>query len=877
MRLASAPLLLALVAHAHAQEGSPDQVEPRLPDLGKMHRTRPLEPEAAMATIELPDGFSLELVACEPMIHEPACVAWDGNGRMYVAEMRTYMQDIDGSGKFEPRSRVSRLEDTDGDGRMDKHTVFIDRLVLPRMILTLQDGIIVRETNTFDLWEYRDQDGDGVADWQQKVFEGGPCGGNLEHQPSGLDWNIDNRLYVTYTDRRYRYVDGAIVAEKLPMGAGQWGMTHDDVGQPWFSSAGGEVAATCFQQNPQYGRLSLPGEMPDEFSAVWPIDDIPDVQGGEGRIRADNSLNHFTASCGQLIFRGDRLPADLYGDLFICEPVGRLIRRARVDDVRGKKVLTNVYGESEFVRSKDANFRPINLYTGPDGTLYIVDMYRGIIQEGNWVQRGSYLRDIVQEYGLDRNIGRGRIYRLRHRDFAPGAAPRLLDETSSALVAHLAHANGWWRDEAQKLLVLRQDRSVVPALRTLADEGPPLARLHALWTLDGLGDLDRATVLAKLDDADARVRSAAIRLSERWINPEDPDAELVAAVTAKADDADPAVPLQLIRTAFHVELPEHIALIDRILAAHPDNEGMQGAAKAHLDRIAAERAEAERLAELRHREAELAAAVERGTTIYQSFCFACHGPDGKGAPVPGDPIARLAPTLIGSPRVLGSKERLTRILLHGLTGPVDDQTYLGVMIPMASNGDAWIADVLSYVRNTWGNDAGIVTANDVTGIRESSAGRAQPWTLAELRPFDPILQQRQRWKLTASHGGGELQHAIDGDAGSRWTTGTEQQPGMWLCIEFPFPVEIDAVDLDTTGSARDFPARYELRTSADGESFGEPIAAGDGSEDSVIRFASVRTRWLKIEQTGAKEGLYWSVHELSAYGEFHPLPAAAHR
>ena len=865
-------LATALSTPLLAQDDDAEQ-PPRIPDLDKMARVWPRSPAETIASIQLPPGYRLELVASEPMIHEPAVLAWDGNGRMYVAEMRTYMQDIDGTGAFEPRSRISRLEDTDGDGVADKHTVFVDGLVLPRMILTLQDGIVVRETNTLDLWEYRDTDDDGKADWKEKIYEGGKRGGNLEHQPSGLLWNLDNRLYVTYTNKRYRYRNGAITAEKLAAGDGQWGLTQDDFGRLFYSRAGGEVAASSFQQNLQYGKLDLDGQLADEFSDVWPIDDIPDVQGGEGRLRDDNTLNHFTAGCGQVVYRGDRLPAELRGDLFICEPVGRLIRRADVSERHGKVVLTNVYERSEFLRTEDANFRPINMYTAPDGTMYIVDMYRGIIQEGNWVREGSFLRDVVQDYGLDRNIGRGRIYRLVHNDFERGPKPRMLDESSAELVAHLSHRNGWWRDTAQKLLVLRGDRTVEPALCKLLRTGEPVPRLHALWTLDGLGALDRETILATLRDPDAHLRTAAVRLCESWLQEPEPDGSVLDAFRAAANDADPRVAAQVIRTAFYTEVHGHRELIDAILAAHADDEGMRGAAKAHLDRIAKEKAEAERLAKLRLAEAELADAIERGKKVYDTFCFACHGPDGVGAPVPGEANLRLAPSLVGSPRVLGAKARLGRILLHGLSGPVDGVTYPSAMVSMAVNDDAWIADVLSFVRNSFDNDAGIVKAEDIAAIRAECGERVKPWTLEELKPFDPILRARERWKLTASHRGGKLGKAIDGDEDSRWSTGTTQKPGMWLQIEFPFAVEVTAVELDTRGSKDDYPTAYEIRVSDDGEQWSDVVAAGDGAADKpLIAFEPRSTRFVKITQTGRRNDKYWSVHELQVYGETNPAP-----
>ena len=158
----------------------------------KPYKVPMLSPEDALKSFVVAEGYRMELVAFEPMIEEPVALAWDGNGRMYVAEMRTYMQDIDGRDQFRPISRVVRMEDTNGDGRMDKHSVFVDKLVLPRMILPLEKAVIIRETNTLDLWAYTDHDGDGVADEKKLWHKGGGRGGNLEHQPSGLLWNIDN-------------------------------------------------------------------------------------------------------------------------------------------------------------------------------------------------------------------------------------------------------------------------------------------------------------------------------------------------------------------------------------------------------------------------------------------------------------------------------------------------------------------------------------------------------------------------------------------------------------------------------------------------------------------------------------------------------------
>ena len=166
--------------------------------------------EEAHKSLELPDGYSLELVLSDPHIEEPVACAFDGNGVLYVVEMRTYMQTADATGEQEPRSRISRHEDTDGDGVYDKHSVFIDNLLLPRAVLPLDDRVMVHVTNTLDLWNYRDTDGDGVADEKVKIYDGGRRGGNMEHQPSGLIWSLDNWIYITYENRRYRYTKGKL-------------------------------------------------------------------------------------------------------------------------------------------------------------------------------------------------------------------------------------------------------------------------------------------------------------------------------------------------------------------------------------------------------------------------------------------------------------------------------------------------------------------------------------------------------------------------------------------------------------------------------------------------------------------------------------------
>lgn len=827
----------------------------------------PLSPEQSIATMEIQPGYSLVPVLTEPDIHEPSAIVWDGNGRMYVVEMRTYMQDIDGSDKFLPTSRVSRHEDTNGDGVYDRHTIFADNLVLPRMVLPLLDRVIIRETGTLDLKSYQDTDDDGVADNVEMWHEGGPRGGNLEHQPSGLIWNIDNWLYTTYSNHRYRFTGGKVVREPMIHGSGQWGLTHDDVGRIFYSTAGGENPVMDFQQPIIYGKLSLKDEQVPGFREVFPIDNVPDVQGGPARVRDDNTLNWFTGCCGQSIFRGDGMPADFYGDLLICEPVGRLIRRANVKYDQGQVVVSNVYDKAEFIAARDPNFRPVNSATGPDGCLYLVDMYRGIIQEGNWVRKGSYLRGVVQDYELDKNVGRGRIYRIDHETTTRGASPRMLDETPSQLIQHLSHPNGWWRSEAQKLIVLHGNQSIVPQLEKLARTSTnPLARLHAFWTLEGLGAVQTELLKMGFSDADSRVRAAAVRIAEPKLAAE---RELDTAIQKLVHDESPEVAIQVLLSVTRGQHPVAGQITRSILDAHAENDSIQSIAQQIQTAAAQIAAEREKMEKLARRNQELAKSVERGRTIYKTLCTTCHGADGKGQPSPHQSDIMLAPPLAGSPRVLGHKERLTRILLNGLVGPVDGKTFSdGLMLPMGANSDQWIADVANFARTSWGNEASFVEGSDVGLVRSDSASRIGPWTLNDLDFYDPpALTDRKEWKLTSSANSAGLDQAIDGNSRTRWDTGKTQRPGQWLAVELPEPVRVMSLMLDATRSKDDYPRGYVVHVSADGKSWSESVASGYGDHaKTVIELDSPNlVRHIRITMTGVSSSKYWSIHDLAIH------------
>ena len=698
-----------------------------------------LSPEESMETFYLPDGFRIELVASEPMINEPVDIAWDGNGKMYVTQMETYMQNVDGDGTDEPTSKIMLLEDTDGDGKMDKSSAFIENLLLPRMILPLDDRLVVNETYSYNLVSYRDTDKDGVADEKTPIFtHPDRRGGNLEHQQSGLVWNLDNWVYMTYNPIRFKFDSKGVVIDTLQnMPSGQWGLTQDDMGHMYYSSAGGENPAYGFQQPVIYGQADPPGRLSEGFIEPWPVVGTPDVQGGaERRLRADGTLNHFTGVAGQEIFRGHRLPPSVYGDLFIPEPVGRLVRRAKVKNENGKKVLYNAYDQTEFMASTDLNFRPVQAKTGPDGALYIVDMYRGIIQESAWTREGSDIRPVILRKGLDHNIGRGRIYRIVHEDIRPDGRPKLLEKSATQLLDYLGHPNGWYRNTAQKLIILKGDRSVIPQLKKMAlgkgsfwegifgKQDRPLERIHALWTLEGLGALDKDLVAEKYKDVDPRLRITAIRLSDAFLKE---DADLLPLLSDFQFDPDINVVNQLALSLRNSPDPQAIEILASISEKYADNEIVS---KSVLESLKEKDSD---LQKLKGRIAKESNSVKnkimRGYDKYRQSCVTCHGSDLRG--VPNDNGSLIAPPLMGSETVMGDPDIPIKILLNGLSGPIKGQEY-GIMLPMANNSDEWIGDIVSYIR-AMNNVVGEIKKEEVQRIREETKDKKGYWTLEELK------------------------------------------------------------------------------------------------------------------------------------------------
>ena len=561
----------------------------------------PLSPAEALKRFAMPPGYRVELVASEPLVQDPVMIDWDGEGRMWVVEMPGYMPDINAKGEHDPIGKIVVLEDTNNDGRMDKRTVFQDGLVLARWLKVLGRGVLVAEPP--NLWLFEDTNGDLRADRRELVTkEYGRREGNVEHNANSLLWALDNNIYTSEIDIDLRLKNGKFEVRKT-LSRGQWGITQDDAGRIFRNTNESAlhvdvVPARYYMRHPNLVRTrgsheSLNGPN-GELNEVWPIRPTRGVNRGyqHGILRDDGTLAKYTSVCTPMVYRGDRLPSELYGNLFIVDPTVNLVSRIILADGKDGLTAAKAYREvrGEFLASTDERFRPVNLSLAPDGTLYVVDMYRGIIQHKGYMT--EYLRDYVQTHEMAQPNSRGRIYRIMHESSKRDTTPLPMRSTPAQLVSMLAHPNGWRRDMAQQLLVERGDTSVVPALRKMASSAADVrTRLHALWTLDGLDAIEPGDVMSALSHANRDVRVSGLRLAERWLG--QPNHPLQGAVLKRLDDNDWAVRRQLAATLGELPAQSKESAIATILERYGDDpiavdaalSGLNGSELVVLDRL----------------------------------------------------------------------------------------------------------------------------------------------------------------------------------------------------------------------------------------------------------------------------------------------------
>lgn len=547
-----------------------------------------LSPEQGLASIQVAEGFRVELVASEPLINDPVAIAWDADSRLWVVEMPAYMPDVDGNGEDEPIGRIVVLEDTDKDGAMDKSTPFLERLVTPRAISIVKGGVLVAEPPT--LWFCEDLDGDLKSDRKTKIADYAVTG-SVEHRENALKRGLDNWIYNAKSDRRFKW-DGATLLEEKTARRGQWGMSMDDYGRLFYTSNSNPGLAD-FQpfeysnRNPGYASKAGINVNIASDRRVFANRVNPGVNRGyrPATLRSDYRLNTTTAVSGAEIYRGNRFPQNHYGNLFVTEPSGNAVLRYTIEDdgfgfIAQKRVEDDpVWDKVDFLVSTDERFRPVDASAGPDGYLYIVDMYRGILQHKIFVT--TFLRKQILERELDQPTGLGRIYRVVP-DSAPkrGDWPKLAQVSDEELVSALASDNGWIRDAAQNLIVDRESISeqAVRQLKNAAQTGTEFEAIHALWSLEGRSKLDDATVAGALEHASPWVRVHALRSGESRLGAACVSQSLLATYGKRFKDSEFRVRLQAVQSLAVIQ-DDAFVLDQAKRIFHPDlpNEYMEDA------------------------------------------------------------------------------------------------------------------------------------------------------------------------------------------------------------------------------------------------------------------------------------------------------------
>jgi putative membrane-bound dehydrogenase-like protein len=513
----------------------------------------PKSPAESLAAIRVRAGFKVELVAHEPLVMDPVAFDWGADGKLWVVEMGDYPRGVDDHGKF--GGVVRFLEDADGDGRYDRSTVFLEGLGFPNGVMPWRNGVLV--SCAPDILYAEDTDGDGKADVRKALFTGF-AKGNQQHRVNGFEYGLDNWIYgangdsggevtsastgktsnISGRDFRFRPDTGAFETET---GHTQFGRHRDDWGN-WFGNNNSSwgwhdlVPERYLRRNPHLAVRATVREY-----ATYP--DARRLYPASRALRRFNwpgAVNTVTSACSASPYRDELFGSEFASSLFICEPVHNVVHREvlAADGVTFTSHRANDEQSGEFLASADNWSRFVFCKTGPDGALYIADMYRLVIEHPEWIPA-----EVQKRLDLRAGHDQGRIYRVYPEDSKLRPIPRLDKLNTAGLVAALDTPNGWQRDTAQRLLVQAFDSAAVKPLAALLAKSPnPKVRLQALCTLDGLEALTPAIIETAAKDKHPAVREQAARVGETLLSK---SPEVATSLLRLVDDPEIRVRYQL--------------------------------------------------------------------------------------------------------------------------------------------------------------------------------------------------------------------------------------------------------------------------------------------------------------------------------------------
>ena len=521
----------------------------------------PKSPEDSQNCLQIEPGFGIKLIAAEPLVRDPVAVGFDHAGRMFVSEYGDYPSGpVDGG---MPLSRVVLLKDTDHDGQMDHRQVFADGLNFAHSLMPWKNGLLVAAQT--EILFLKDSDGDDVADEREVLFTGF-IPAHPQMQIGCPRWGMDNRIWLNYgpgsvasrahpdTQIQMPQKDFSFHPQSLEFaadpGMGQYGNTFDRHGHRFY----------CTNRSPIITTL-ITAEMASRnpYAVITKTHYNVGRSGGETRVyplvnMKSNYLSHagtHTSACGVTAYQGDLLDGEDRNSVFVCEPIGHVVTRSVVEPDGLRLRARRARPQTDFLASTDTWFRPVSLSNGPDGALYLADMYR------LWVEHPKFLPPEVANR-LDWRAGedRGRIYRIapRNSKIRPFHKPATVPQT----VAMLEDPNGWRRYLGQRRLIEQRAAQAVPLLRHLLHDAPlPATRLHALWTLDGLAAVNAADIISAVDYDDPYVRRDGIRLSVPLLN----NNRVFSVVSGRLSDEDSRVRFQLALTLGNTDRPAATRLL----------------------------------------------------------------------------------------------------------------------------------------------------------------------------------------------------------------------------------------------------------------------------------------------------------------------------
>lgn len=698
------------------------------------------DPKHSLENYRLEENFELKLIASESLLKAPVSMDFDNKGRMWVVEMIGYMPNLEGIGEDNPNGRITILEDLNKDGVADHSKVFLDKLVLPRGLAHVYGGLLYVDGPKLWFVEIKN-DKPGKKTLVDPVYAEG---GNVEHSSNGLMMHIDNWIYNANYNFRYQLKNGKWLKEPTSY-RGQWGITKDNFGRLYYNNNSTQLQADFVLPNKvirnRYFKPTASENQRLTNNRVFPIHQTSVNRGYQkGVLDEKGLLRDVTAACGPLVYRGGAFPEAYNQNAFVCVPEANLIKRNILTFNNNQTSAKQAVEGKEFIASTDEGFRPVNLFNGPDGAMYIVDMHRGIIQHKAYISQ--YLTEQLAAKKLDTLQNAGRILKITNKASKLNPVPDLSKATAPQLVKLLSHPNGWLRDRSQQLLIQKKDLSVIKELINLAKTGNEFSTaIHALYVLEGLNALSFEILSAIVKQSKQPETIAhALGLMERFamVSQMAKMKEISTQLLAQNNETLDLYLAISLNSWLKLSEPIFLPILSEIEKKYATQKLFQDAIVSSLEgkeenylttqnpntllknnlTLVVNNRQKKEMNPIFVKEKNTVDNRTKGLQLYRTICAACHGADGKG-------IQDLAPPLKGSEYIDGSMKRLAAIILHGVSGPihVNGKLYqLNNEMPALINNkdisDQDIADIIRFTQNAFAKTGKNISVEDIKKIRE---------------------------------------------------------------------------------------------------------------------------------------------------------------